>query len=224
MRKAAPTRRLTVCLLSTHPLVLEEFERVLRRPGFHFQVRRLESTLPPELRHLPVPRARVYVVDALGPRQATEALVAGILDRFNTARVLVVTEKFSEANSFPLLRLGVKGLLTYGQGREQLTRALEAVAAGGFWVPRSLLSRFVDSMLSSVRGRRWISGPADLSRREREVFDALMENLSNKEIASKLNISERTVKFHVSSLLAKYGVQRRNDLILQCLQARPTVH
>jgi DNA-binding CsgD family transcriptional regulator len=52
------------------------------------------------------------------------------------------------------------------------------------------------------------------------VLDALLENQANKEIANKLNISERTVKFHVSNLLAKFGVQRRNDLILQHLQAR----
>jgi len=45
-------------------------------------------------------------------------------------------------------------------------------------------------------------------------MDALLENLSNKEIAAKLNMSERTAKFHVSNLLAKYGVRRRADLIL----------
>ncbi len=45
-------------------------------------------------------------------------------------------------------------------------------------------------------------------------MDSLLENLSNKEIAAKLNMSERTAKFHVSNLLAKYGVRRRADLIL----------
>ena len=45
-----------------------------------------------------------------------------------------------------------------------------------------------------------------------------MENLSNKEIANNLRISERTVKFHVSNLLAKHGVQRRSDLILLYFQ------
>lgn len=49
----------------------------------------------------------------------------------------------------------------------------------------------------------------------------MLENLSNKEIACKLNISERTVKFRVSNLLAKFGVRRRADLILLCYQ-RPT--
>jgi DNA-binding NarL/FixJ family response regulator len=47
-----------------------------------------------------------------------------------------------------------------------------------------------------------------------------LENLANKEIASRFNISERTVKFHVSNLLSKFGVRRRADLILLCYQRR----
>jgi DNA-binding CsgD family transcriptional regulator len=53
-----------------------------------------------------------------------------------------------------------------------------------------------------------------LSRREREVYDLLLENLSNKEIAKRLNVSERTAKFHVSNLLSKFQVKRRSDLLL----------
>jgi DNA-binding CsgD family transcriptional regulator len=52
-----------------------------------------------------------------------------------------------------------------------------------------------------------------LSRREREVLGAVSNNLANKEIASRLCLSERTVKFHVSSLLAKFGVNRRGELV-----------
>ncbi len=55
-------------------------------------------------------------------------------------------------------------------------------------------------------------------RREREVLDLLLDNLSNKEIASKLFVCEPTVKFHVSNLLSKFGVQRRADLIVLWMQ------
>jgi len=219
--KAQPARHPTVCLLFSHPLVQAEFERLLSPRGFKFQARRLETTLVPGLEPLSLPRAQVYVIDAHAPRQATEVLVAGIHDRYPSARQLVVAEKFSEVSAFALLRLGAKGLLSYAEARQQLPEALESVAAGGFWVPRPLLSRFVDSILSIVGKTKAVKGPADLSRREREVLDPLLENLSNKEIASKLNISERTVKFHVSSLLAKFGVRRRSDLILLTYQTRP---
>ncbi len=223
MAKTAKKEHLTVCLLSPHPLVLGEFERVLSRPSFHLVLRQLESTLVPDLRRVTLPRADVYVVDAHAARPATGALISNILDRYPAARLIVVGEKFSENNSYSLLRLGAKGLLTYAEAREQLPRALPLVAHGGFWVPRSILSSFVDSVLSNVQSRRLRSDTAtELSRREQEVLESLLENLSNKEISSKLHISERTVKFHVSNLLSKFGVRRRADLILLSYQRRTT--
>jgi DNA-binding NarL/FixJ family response regulator len=177
--------------------------------------------LGPELRKVALPRAPVYVVDAQASPSATAALMANLLERLPSARVMIVAEKFSSNESQDFLRQGAKGLLTYGEAREQLPHALPLVASGGFWVPRSLLSEFVDAVISNSRGRRLkAESGAELSRREQEVLDSLLENLANKEIANKLNISERTVKFHVSNLLSKFGVRRRADLILLCYQRR----
>jgi DNA-binding NarL/FixJ family response regulator len=218
--KTATSRRLTVCLISPHPLVLGEFQRLLaNKPGFRLITRQLESTLAPDLRRLEFPQAAVYVVDAHAARPATGALLSNILEHYPAARVIVVGDDFSENANFSLLRMGAKGLLTYSEARENLPRALPLVSAGGFWVPRTLLSNFVDSILDSDHGRQFKNAAAaDLSRREQETLDSLLENLANKEIASKLNISERTVKFHVSNLLSKFGVRRRADLIVLCYQ------
>ena len=212
--------KLSVCILSPHPLVLSEFERLLAKPQFKVASKHLESTLAPDLRNLEPPPAQVYVVDAHAARPATGALLANILERHPEARLIVVGEQLTDANSYSLLRLGVKGLLTYVEAREQLIRALPLVAAGGFWVPRSVLSGFVDSILTGQGRRLKTDTVTNLSRREQEVLDSLLENLSNKEIASKLNIAERTVKFHVSNLLSKFGVRRRADLILLTFQRR----
>jgi DNA-binding NarL/FixJ family response regulator len=222
MPKAPSKSALKVCLLSPHPMVLEEFQRLLEKSGFQIVARQLDSMLAPDLRHLEVPKAAVYVVDAHAARQATGALLNNILDHQAGARLLVVGDNFKESDSYTLLRQGVKGILNYTEAREQLPRALPLVAQGGFWVPRTVLSRFVDSILSTAAGRRLRGdSPAELSRREQEVLNGLLENLANKEVADRLHISERTVKFHVSNLLAKFGVRRRADLILLCYQRRP---
>jgi two-component system nitrate/nitrite response regulator NarL len=219
--KTAASRRLAVCLVSPHPLVLSEFQRLLTKPGLKLISCQLESTLAPDLRRLELPPAAVYVLDAHAARPATGALISNILEHHAAARVIVVGDDFTEAISFSLLRMGAKGLLTYAEAREQLPRALQQVANGGFWVPRQVLSVFVDSILSNAQGRRLKADTAThLSRREEEVLDSLLENLANKEIASKLNISERTVKFHVSNLLSKFSVRRRADLIVLCYQRR----
>jgi two-component system nitrate/nitrite response regulator NarL len=126
----------------------------------------------------------------------------------------VLSEQFPEDQAFALLRLGVKGLLAYNEMDGQLTRSLEAVSKGGYWVPRATLSKFVESLLSVKNEVKGLNAPARVSPRERDVLDALLRNESNKEIANRLNISERTVKFHVSNLLSKYSVGRRADLIV----------
>ncbi len=216
VRKVSPRRRAAVCLFSFHPLLLSEFERLLSRHDFRLLGRRVEPDRMSDPQQLSVPRASIYVVEAHPHRPVTDALVAAVLGRHPAARLVVVAEKFTESNAFPLLRLGTKGLLKYSEVAAHLPRALREVARGGFWVPRALLSRFVDSTRDARPRPRSVPGAAQLSRREREVVELLLENLSNKEIGRKLHISERTAKFHVSNLLAKYGVKRRADLILLC--------
>src|ERR1700730_4123920 len=199
MAKGPKKSDLKVCLLSPHPMVLDEFHRLLKDSGFQISSKQLESMLAPDLRNFEVPRASVYVIDAHAARQATGALLGNILDQDENARLLVVGDQLKEADCFALL----------------------GVAGGGFWVPRNVLSSFVDTILKSPQGRRMrTNSPTELSKREQEVLSGLLENLANKELADRLHISERTVKFHVSNLLSKFGVRRRADLILLCYQRR----
>jgi len=58
-----------------------------------------------------------------------------------------------------------------------------------------------------------VGSAVKLTRREEEVLGGVMKSLANKEIAATLNLSERTVKFHVSSLLAKFRVRGRMELV-----------
>ena len=204
-------------MYSFHPLVLAELNRLLAADGSLPLTYRLDADQIIDLKKLVVPRAAAYVIEANARSRATHAIVEEILLRRSKARLLIVAERFDESTAFPLLRLGVKGLLPYSELDSHLALAVSAVAEGGLWVSRALLSRFVEATLALLRRPRMVSTSAHLSRREREVHDLLMENLSNKEIAQRLNMSERTVKFHVSNLLGKHGVKRRADLILLSL-------
>ncbi len=211
---AKETRGQRVALYSFHPLVLAELCRQLQETGCQTRPHRLEPSRLSELDQLPVLPAAAHVVEANARNRATKVIVEEILTRRPEARLLIVAERFDDADAFPLLRIGAKGLVRYVELPRHFVSAVRVVAAGGFWVPRPLLSRFVDSTLSALRRPKLVSASAHLSRRELEVHQFLMENLSNKEIAGRLNMSERTVKFHVSNLLGKHGVKRRSDLIL----------
>lgn len=211
-------RSSSVGLYWCHPLVLPELERLVSEAGLRLTARRLEANRIPDFENLTVPKAAVYVVESHPLLPVTEAVVTGIHARQPTARVIMLGERFPDHTAFALLRLGVKGLLTYDETARTLVPALQTVTSGGLWVGRALLSRFVDSALCTVPLRVYATGFEGLTRRERQVLEAVLDNLSNKEIARRLNMSERTAKFHVSNLLVKHGVRRRADLLFCALK------
>jgi DNA-binding NarL/FixJ family response regulator len=217
--KTVPPHRSTVGLYWCHPLVRPQFERLIADHAFRLIARRLEANRIPDFETLSVPRASVYVVEAHPQVAVTEAVVTGIHARQSSAKIVVLGERFSDPSAFGFLRLGVKGLLTYTEAARALPRALETAAEGGLWVGRALLSRFVDSALCTAPLRVYATGFDGLTRRERQVLEAVLDNLSNKEIARRLNMSERTAKFHVSNLLVKHGVHRRADLLFCALKS-----
>jgi DNA-binding NarL/FixJ family response regulator len=205
--------------------VLENLRSLLGPPKFRVHAERVEFLpgVAPEAEKgsalAALPEAEVYVVDANGPPRAVASLISRVKGEHPEARVIVVSDQLAEDAAFPLMRLGIRGLIRYGDASAQLATAIRSVHEGGYWVPRLLLSRFVFGILDQPR----VPIPGEvrrLSPRERQVYEALLENLSNKEIASRMNLSERTVKFHVSNVLAKYRVRRRADLILQNYHAR----
>ncbi len=76
----------------------------------------------------------------------------------------------------------------------------------------SFVERLVTRAQDLLKEGRAAAYPASLSERQREVLHSVIDNRANKEIASKLNITVRTVKFHISTLLSKFGVESRAEL------------
>lgn len=77
-------------------------------------------------------------------------------------------------------------------------------------LPASVCERASELLEAS---RATLGGPTNITRRENEVLDCVLKHKSNKEIGNELHLSERTIKFHISSLLAKFGARDRVDLM-----------
>ncbi len=199
----------TVCLLSSDPLLIADFQGLLYVGGFQFRTTALNANAATE-----VPPASVYAIEARDSSDETDSIMADLLSRFPGARVLIIAPDFSEESAFPLLAKGVRGLVRRSDLREQLSSALTAIAVGGFWVPRTLLARFVDSVIGTVRRTHFALGQAELSDREQQLLDSVLENLSDREIAQKLNATEEEIAPEIGRLAKKFGVRRRDDLIL----------
>ncbi len=212
IRTSSEKNRVTVCVLAAHPMVLAQLQRILNAAPLYVDENRM-SLVGADSVHLP--KATVYVLDASSCPSGPVTRVAQLLEQEPAANILVLGEKFDEGVAFELLNMGVKGLVTHESMAQQLPRALETISSGGLWVWRRMLSKFVDSLLGASRAQDTVHPPdVRMSQRERQIANALLKNLTNKEIANELNISERTVKFHVSNLLSKFKVQRRSDLLV----------
>lgn len=102
------------------------------------------------------------------------------------------------------VQAGARGYLLKGSPREEIFRAIRVVHAGG-----SLLQPLVASKLL----RQFSEGFEPLTPRELEVLHLLARGMQNKEIAAELTITERTVKFYVSSILGKLGAGNRTEAV-----------
>ncbi len=80
------------------------------------------------------------------------------------------------------------------------------------------LHELTDKAQKLLEAGQSVTTGVKLTRREKEVLDGILRSMANKEIASELNLSERTVKFHVSSLLAKFKVHSRMELMRDASQ------
>ena len=89
---------------------------------------------------------------------------------------------------------------------------------------KEFVAKLVTRAKDLLEEGRAVAGPASLSPRQKEILHSVLCNRANKEIASKLNITVRTVKFHISSLLSKFGVENRTELARRAAGLlRPTV-
>ena len=118
-------------------------------------------------------------------------------------RTIVFTVFDTDDRIVSAMRAGAMGYLLKGAPREDVFRAVRVVNEGGSLLEPAVASRFLDS----------INDPDALTTRQKEVLNLIAKGLLNKEIADRLYISERTVKFHVSEILAKLGAGNRTEAV-----------
>ena len=110
------------------------------------------------------------------------------------------------------LRAGVRAVLPRGMDEAEIVAAIEAAAAGLVVLDAAGVETFLNAPSAASRGSsETLVEP--LTRREVEVLQLVAAGLGNKEVATRLKISEHTVKFHVASLMGKLGAGSRTEAV-----------
>ena len=156
-------------------------------------------------------RPDVILLDLRMPGGDGVQALRDLRERGNPARVLVVTSFTDASTVLPAVRAGAAGYVYKDVDPAALAAAVRAVHAG-----HVLLHPDVAGLLAAGEPA---DGGVPLTAREREVLAEIARGRSNREIARALAVTEKTVKTHVSAVLAKLGVQDRTQAALFAVRA-----
>src|SRR3954471_343293 len=144
-------------------------------------------------------------IDGVAALRAIRAADAG-------AKVIIFTAFDTDERILSAVQAGAQGYMLKGAPREELFQAIRVVHGGGSLLQPVVAARLLRQVSSAP------TLPEPLTERELEVLGLLAKGRQNKEIANELFISERTVKFHVSAILAKLGVGNRTEAVSKAAQ------
>ena len=153
----------------------------------------------------------VILLDVGSPLDEAMSIVLESLDELSGATLVILTDDVEKFLVADLLRSGVRAILPREAKPEEILAALQASVAGLV----AMYPDAVDSLLLTDAENQPELDSSDqiLTPREIEVLRMIAEGMGNKEIASKLGISDHTVKFHISSTFAKLGASNRAEAV-----------
>ena len=170
----------------------------------------LAGTLHPDILLLDVAMPKVSGLEAL------ETLV----DMPSAPAVILLTAAIDRADIVKALQIGARGVVLKESATAMLLKAIRVVIEGGYWVGRESVSDLMLALrsLGPVPERPEALPAFSLTPREIQIVGLILAAAGNKKIADALNISEKTVKHHLTNIFEKLGVSNRLELALFAAQ------
>jgi DNA-binding NarL/FixJ family response regulator len=156
----------------------------------------------------------VVLIDLVMPRLDGVQAMRELRERVPGARAVVLTSFLDDERLLPALRAGAAGYLLKSVQPPELARAVRAAVEGDALIDPAVAARLVATLADGREERT-----EQLTPREREVLALIGRGFANKRIALELGIAEKTVKVHVSHVLAKLGVADRTQAALFAVRA-----
>ena len=218
MSTPAPMR---VMLVDDHALVRSAVRQALTAPDI--TVVGEAGTAEEALLLAPQLQPDLLLLDINLPGADGLRLLRELRPRLPDTRIVMLTVSANRRDLLEAMRNGAAGYLTKDLGPEALQRAVRGIRAGDLPMSRAMAAEVVSSLVKDPRRTRSAetgSEPfAELSDREQEVVRHLADGLTDREIATRLGISPRTVETHVGNILHKLGVRNRAQAARRYLDA-----
>lgn len=206
-------------LATASPEIITNFLEILRKKGPASVVR----SLPELLQALPREPAKLVLIDFHLLAGDPKAEILAVRQLAPDARMLVVSARLTPELELSLLGAGVAACCGDRISEGTITRIVDTVLDGGTWISSAALPLLLKGLHGLGAARAVPEQPrapaADcldaLTPRERQIAELVGSGASNKLIARQLDITDRTVKAHLSTIFHKLGVTDRLQLALQ---------
>jgi two-component system, NarL family, nitrate/nitrite response regulator NarL len=166
-----------------------------------------------------VPDVAVIDTCTLGRNMAA---VETILEQNSRIGILFLADVADEEHVYAALRLGVRGYILKGANRTELLQAILVLSQGQSFISPSLAAKLL--MRSGPRTYVEVKASSQLPHltpRERQILSILVQGRSNKEIGNTLDLSEKTIKHHLTNILQKLRVRNRVEAALMASNHLP---
>jgi DNA-binding NarL/FixJ family response regulator len=201
---------ITIFLADDHPVVRDGLRAILETQP-DFAVIGEAGDGAETVKQTRALRPDVLLLDLEMPEMDGVEALRHIREAAPDTRVLVFTAYDSDERILAAVQAGAQGYLLKGAPRDQVFDAIRVVHGGGSLLQPAVASKLLKQMQSGTD--RAASRPGELTLREIEVLHLLAQGQANKQIAARLGISERTVKFHVSSIFRKLEATNRTEAV-----------
>lgn len=143
------------------------------------------------------------------------ARILSLMKKNKGARViLIIDNDYNENLLINAIRSGVRGYLVRDTDSRHLIKSVNAVYNGELWVERKLMGKVLDGSAYPTKSVRSKGEIYDLTETEIKIIKLVLNGYTNKDVATELYISEKTVKFHLYKVFKKLKVKNRSELIL----------
>ena len=208
---------ITVFLVDDHEVVRRGVRELLEAAG-DLEVVGEAASVAEALARIPATRPQVAVLDVRLPDGSGVELCRDLHDALPDVACLMLTSFADDQALLDAVLAGASGYLLKDVRGTDLVDGIRTVAGGG-----SLLDAHATSLvLARLRAPVAPDPLADLSEQERKILALIGEGLSNREIAERLFLAEKTVKNYVSNVLAKLGLQRRTQAAVLATELKQT--